>query len=188
VSTTSERMLIVMGGFAGSGKSTIAGRLSTELRIPRLNSDVIGESIRRSRAIEGRDQINAYWIAYDVLFALCEDFLTTSGSVIVDTSMGWPFQWQRLDDIARSCGVTGRINIVLRCPLDICLERLRQRHAGDCGEPLDVVATYVEDPKLISIWRFLEQLARDDVDFVDASADVEVVYRAVLRRIGVRTT
>jgi len=40
--------LIVIGGFPGSGKTTISSKLSYELGVPRLSSDAIGHTIKDS--------------------------------------------------------------------------------------------------------------------------------------------
>src|SRR4051812_48857307 len=91
--------LIVVGGFAGTGKTTLSRRLSADLRCPRLGADTIGRTISGSEAIKGRD-LDTQWIAYDVLFQLCDDFLHSGVSVILDVNMGWPFQWESVDAIA----------------------------------------------------------------------------------------
>jgi hypothetical protein len=64
--------LVVIGGFAGTGKTYHSQRLSTELRIPRLSSDAIGQTISRSRFFDASN--NAIALAYDVVFGLCNDF------------------------------------------------------------------------------------------------------------------
>jgi len=40
--------LIIVGGFAGTGKTAISRRLSAELGIPRLGSDTLGRTINTS--------------------------------------------------------------------------------------------------------------------------------------------
>ena len=75
--------LIVIGGFAGTGKTAISGRLSAELRMPRLCSDTIGRTIKSSAGVKGCEA-DAYWIAYDVLFRLCEEFVRGHLLVLVD--------------------------------------------------------------------------------------------------------
>ena len=47
--------LIVVGGFAGTGKTSVSRRLSAELCIPRLGSDTIGRTIKGSAGIQNGD-------------------------------------------------------------------------------------------------------------------------------------
>lgn len=61
--------LIAVGGFPGSGKSTISRRLAADLRIPRLASDEIGESIKASASAQNPN-IEATRIGYNLLFRL----------------------------------------------------------------------------------------------------------------------
>ena len=116
--------MIVIGGFAGSGKTAVSRRLSAELRIPRLGSDVLGRTIRDSAGTKG-DAVDAYWIAYDVLFRLCEEFVRSGVSAVLDLTMGWEFQWQHVDTIARSCPRTTVLPIILHCPHEVRIERIR---------------------------------------------------------------
>ncbi len=102
---TQRPALIVLGGFPGSGKTTMTRRLARDWRLPRLASDTIGRTISASEALRGSD-INAYWIAYEVLFALCDEFLRSGLSAVLDLNLGWAFQWRQLDTITdRNPGV-----------------------------------------------------------------------------------
>ncbi len=88
--------LIAIGGFPGAGKTTICGRLSLEFNLPCLSSDIIGRAIERSPGIKA-SRIDACRVAYDVLFCLCEEFIQSSASVILDLTLGWDFQWRKVD-------------------------------------------------------------------------------------------
>src|SRR5215475_304522 len=90
--------LIAIGGFPGAGKTTQAKRLAFELHIPRLSADMLGQIIRRSAALKNTS-VNAHWIAYDVLFSLCAEFLKSGVSVLLDVNLGHSFQWQELDTL-----------------------------------------------------------------------------------------
>ena len=77
--------LIVIGRFACTGKTTIAKRLATELSVPKLSSDILGRTIKQY--METNDSaVDAYWIAYEVLFCLCEEFVQPRVSTILETS------------------------------------------------------------------------------------------------------
>lgn len=185
--TISSPALIVIGGFAGTGKTTMSKRLATELRLPRLGADTIGRTIRESRGNLGNGA-NAYWVAYDVLFRLCEEFLCSGVSTIVDITLGWDFQWHQLDAIKGRLPEIQLVPIILRCSRDVCLERIHQRYWAAPGvyDPPELFAT---DPKLLAVWNFLERLNRPDVHVVDAARTLDVVYgdfkQYVLERVRI---
>lgn len=175
-----QSVLIIIGGFAGTGKSAISRRLSAKLHIPRLGSDTIGRTIKRS---EGIKDGNAYWIAYDVLFALCEEFVQLGTPVLLDMTLGWAFQWQKVDDILVRHPHARFLPVILRCSLATCIERVRQRHNAnpDYYDPPEV---YTTEPKQRAIWEYLSQLDRPSgVHFVDAGRPFEEVYAAVRLRV-----
>jgi predicted kinase len=122
--------LIVVGGSAGSGKTTIAKRLSSELVIPCLGSDTLGRAIRESESFQGSGT-DAYRIGYAVLWRLCEEFVRSGVSVIVDTNMGWDLSWQAVDAIRGRCPEIVFLPTILSCPRAVCLERINQRHVSD---------------------------------------------------------
>jgi predicted kinase len=174
--------LIVIGGFAGTGKTTLARRLSRDFAIPRLSSDVIGQTISASKGTNGGD-VDAFWIAYDVVFRMCEDFLADGLSVILDLNMGWTFQWERVDAIVARYPSITYIPIVLRCSLDVSLDRIRQRYADDPTSS-DPPETYTTTPHILDVWRFLDRLDRPDVTVIDAARSEDEVYDAIRQRIA----
>ena len=93
-SSDNPTVLIIIGGFAGTGKSTVSKRLAAELRFPRLGSDLLGRAIKTSAGVK-YDQLDAYRLAYDLLFQLGETFIQSGVSTILDLTMGWEFQWQQ---------------------------------------------------------------------------------------------
>jgi len=167
--------LILIGGFAGTGKSTISRRLSAELHIPRLGSDTIGRAIKASEGIKNGD---AYWVAYDVLFNLCEEFVQSGVPVLLDMTMGWAFQWLHVDAILQCHPQARCLPVILRCPLATCIERVRLRYVIN-PERYGPPEIYTTEPKNRAIWDFLSRLDRPDVQFVDADRAVEDVYRDV---------
>jgi len=173
-------ILLVIGGVAGTGKSVLATRLARELTIPRLNSDVIGGTIRNSlgNALEAGKAFSA---GYAVLFTLAEEFLTAGSSVIIDTNMGWEFQWQHVDGIASRHPEVDTVHIVLRCPREICLERIATRHDVDSDQAS--VEQMLRLPHFARIWTYLEDLNRPDVHIIDASGSPDQTYAAAMQHI-----
>lgn len=169
--------LIVIGGFAGTGKTAVSRRLSAELGIPRLDSDTLGCKIGNSAGIKN-GAVDAYWIAYDVLFCLCEEFVQSGVSVILDLTLGWGFQWRHLDRIVRRYPHIQFLPIILRCPRAQCIERIRQRYEAH-PERYDPPELYVTEPKILGIWEYLARLDRPGVHLVDAAGPQDHVYEVV---------
>jgi predicted kinase len=174
--------LIVIGGFAGTGKTEISKRLAIELGIPRLGSDTIGRTIKNSAGI-AKGAVKAHWIAYDVLFSLCEEFIQSGVSVVLDLTMGWDFQWEQIDGIMRRHPEVSFLPIVLRCPYRTCIERTRDRHEA-APEQYDPPQVYETEPKQRSIWEYLAHLERPDVCFVSADRPHSEVYDQVREHVS----
>lgn len=167
------------------GKSTLADRLAKELRAPRLCSDVLGGSIDASLG-PAIARSEAFRAGYDLLFRLCDQFLDDDCSVVVDCNMGWEFQWQRLDQIReKHPGVTWA-PVILRCPLEVCRERLRLRHLADPDRHPSVKQFFDSNPQLGALWAYLEGLDRPDCVYVDASPCLSVTYAETLRQVQSR--
>jgi predicted kinase len=92
--------VIAIGGLPGAGKSTAARRLATDLRLPFLSADTVGQTVQASPGIRARDAVDACWIAYDVIFRTTEEFVDVGLSVVLDLNLGWAFQWAWLDAVA----------------------------------------------------------------------------------------
>ena len=176
--------LIVVGGFAGTGKSSISRRLSGEFRVPRLGSDTLGRTLRHSLGSR-RDEVDAYRLAYDLLFRLSEEFIQSGVSVILDLTMGWEFQWHHADSIVRRYPQTLFLPIILRCAYETCIERIRQRHATN-PDYYDPPELYRSEPKILRVWEYLACLNRPDIYFVDAGRPHDEVYEAVRGYISSR--
>ena len=154
--------LIAIGGFPGAGKTTICRRLSSELNLPCLSSDTIGRTIEDSSGIKS-GRIDAYRVAYDVLFRLCEDFIRASATVILDLTLGWDFQWRKLDGILERHPRTLFLPVVLQCP----------------HEFYAAPSYFRNERKVRDIWRYLQALDRPEVRFVDAGGGENQVYAQV---------
>ena len=184
--------LIVIGGSPGSGKTTISSKLSYELGIPRLSSDAIGHTIKDSvDGIESR--VDAFRIAYDILFALCGQFVADRVSVVLDLTLGWEFHWKELDKIVNQNPQVLFLPIILYCPYDQCLARIDERHKTTSKyEASDFYTTAMRlihrQQKVLDVWDYLQNLKRPEVSYVDANKDEDQVYKAVrecvMSRIG----
>jgi predicted kinase len=176
--------LIVIGGFAGTGKSTLSRRLAADLRLPRLGSDSIGRTIRASRALAGHD-VDAYWIAYELLFRLADGFLQAGVSTILDLNMGWAFQWQELDALRERHPAARCLPIILTCPKELCLERISRRYATN-PDRYDPPEVFVTDLRIVAVWEYLKRLDCPDAHRTDASRPEDCVYAEVRRYLDPR--
>ena len=104
---------ITIGGAPGAGKTTIAKRLSAAWGIPCLSSDSLGSIIGASQALNN-SSVNVNWIAYDVVFGLCAEFIHVGLTTLLDLNMGRAFQWQQLDALKRQHPHVRWVPIVLR--------------------------------------------------------------------------
>ena len=170
--------VIAIGGPPGAGKTTLAARLSSELGIPRLSSDTIGRIITRSEGSRG-GAVEAYWIAYDVLFGLCDEFVRAGGAAILDINLGHDFQWQRLEQLQERHPTALLLPLVLRCPSETCLARIRVRHE-DAPDEWAPPERYTADDAIVRVWDYLERLDRPGVRFVDAARSGDAVYAEVM--------
>jgi predicted kinase len=178
--TDQSPMLIVVGGYPGSGKTAVARQLAVDLHFPRLNSDAIGDTIHTSQAIAGTS-VNAMWLAYDIVFGLCSAFIQSGVSTILDLNMGWAFQWQRLNELRTHHPTLRCAIIILRCPREMCHARIRERHRGlPSADPAEQFET---EPRFFELWQFIERLDRPDIASVDAARAFEAVYHDVRQRI-----
>lgn len=170
--------LIAIGGFAGAGKSTISRRLSRELAIPRLCSDTTGGVIREALTgqVEGGEAFRA---GYEVLFALTEEFLRERCAVIVDTNLGWAFQWDRLDAIRAELPEVHFRSVLMTCPREVCMARVDGRARREPGQAPAAQLT-ARVPHLDRVWNYLEALDRPDVHRVDADREPDRVFDDVL--------
>ena len=177
--STPRTNLSVIGGFAGTGKTYHSQRLSTELSIPRLSFDAIGQTISASRFFDTSS--NAIALAYDVVFGLCNDFLRYGVSAVLDLNMAWEFQWQHLDALRDQHPYVRCVAIILRAPWDVCLERIRRHEANpNTSAPPEVFAT---TQHILDGWAFLERLDRPDIKVIDADRSETAVYEDIQHHV-----
>ena len=74
------------------------------------------------------------------------------------------------------------VPIVLRAPWDICLERIRRRHASepDRSTPVEVFET---KQHILDGWAFLERLDRLDITVIDADRSETEVYEDIKHHV-----
>lgn len=175
---TDRPQLIAIGGFPGSGKSTVAGALATGLRIPVLDSDLVGNTIRGVLDEHHSDPIAgsvAFRAGYTVLFALAEETVMHRCSVIIDASLGWAFQWDALDAIIARHPTVGLRPIILDCSSQTCTRRLQARHHQD-PKRYPPAEQFMSQPQLAGVRALLDALDRPDLARIDAEQPATRVY------------
>ena len=175
--------LIVIGGFPGSGKTTISSKLSYELGVPRLSSDAIGHTIKDSVDVI-EFGVDAFRIAYDILFALCGQFVADRVSVVLDLTLGWEFHWKELDRVVNQNPQVLFLPIILQCSYEHCLYRIDERHKTT--SKYETPDFYTTEQKVLDVWDYLQNLKRPEVSYVDANKDEDQVYKAVLQCVTSR--
>ena len=118
--------LIVIGGFAGAGKSTLARSLGRALGLPFYELDLVGRAIAASKYFKGE---NAQAVAYDLFWVYARNQLENGCSLIFDQNMGQVWQWTKIKEICDSIAGVEQLTFILDCPYDICVERQRSRQS-----------------------------------------------------------
>lgn len=95
-------VIATVGGLPGAGKSTVSRQAASELSLPLVASDTLGRAaVRGAGATSARvSSSDCFRIGYDVLFAIVDEYASVGLDVLVEMSMGWQFQWDRLNEIA----------------------------------------------------------------------------------------
>ncbi len=165
--------LIIIGGFAGAGKSTVSKRLAREYNYPVYSSDVINDALRPAL---NKSFHEVSPLAYDVMWHLVRKQLENGVTVIIDTHMCAERTWQTLDAIRNEMPDLTILPIILQCSLDTHRERIEHRGNTD-SEHLNLGGDKLED--VLFKYEFIENLHRDDLIRIDANGTPDDVYSAV---------
>jgi predicted kinase len=165
--------LIIIGGFAGAGKTTVAIRLSSDYGYPVFSSDVINDALRPALDKTFKEVSP---IAYKVLWFLVQKQLANGMTVIIDTHMAAAHIWASLDDLKREMPDVQVVSIILQASLDTHRSRIEERGRTN-KEHLNLGGDKLED--ILFKYDFIETLHRPDLIRVDANGAPEEVYNSV---------
>lgn len=165
--------LIIIGGFAGAGKTTIATKLSSKYNYPIFSSDVINDALRPAL---NKDFHEVSPIAYEVMWHLVRRQLTTGVTVIVDTHMSAPRVWESLDALKRDMPGVTVLPIILQASLETHRSRIEDRGRTN-KEHLNLGGDKLED--VLFKYEFIEKLNRSDLIRIDANGQPNEVYKSV---------
>lgn len=165
--------LIIIGGFAGAGKTTIASRLAADFRYTLFSSDVINDALRGALNKSFKEVSP---IAHKVMWHLVRNQLQLGVTTIVDTHMATASNWESLDELKTSMPDIAILPIILEATLETHRSRIEERgltnkqHLNLGGEKLENV---------LFKYDFINKLQRSDLIKVDANGEANEVYLSI---------
>lgn len=165
--------VIVIGGFAGAGKTTLANKLSKTYNYPVYSSDIINDALRSALNITFKQ---ASPTAHKIMWHLVKKQLEAGVTVIVDAHMAAPHTWENLDKLKQDFPEAQIIPIILRASLENHRSRIEERGRTN-KEHLNLGGDKLED--VLHKYEYIENLKRPDLVWVDANKPVDEVYDSV---------
>jgi len=165
--------LIVLGGFAGAGKTTVATKLSAKHNYPILSSDVINDALRPALNMDFHETSP---IAYEVMWYLVKNQLKNGVTIILDTHMCSDTVWKHLDILKNDMPDVKVLPIILQCTFETHRARIEERGQNN-KEHLNLGGDALDD--VLFKYKFIEQLKRPDLIRIDANGNPAQVYSTV---------
>lgn len=153
--TLSAPTLVLMAGFAGAGKTTLAKRLSYWLHWRVLSKD----DLKLARLAKGEQEEIAGWNAFEELFNLIEQTIIANGeSVIIDTSNEKPFVFEHVVQVLerlKGMDIPTRFKVIL-CVASKETRTKRLNARGSVFKPyIHRLPTILEDSELSERFKHL---------------------------------
>lgn len=172
-----KNKLIVLGGFAGAGKTTIANKLAADFNYPFFNPDDFNAGLMPILE-KGFHEVSPH--AYDLMWHILKKNLKMGVTCVLDANMCNSFTWKTLDEVKNELKDVDVVPIILRCSLKTHKERIEKRGIED-EEHFNLGGDKWED--IQHKYEFIEKLNRKDIRRVDANGSIEEVYRNVLNAL-----
>lgn len=169
----SHPYLIVIGGFAGAGKSTLARRLGRTLALPYYEIDLVARAIADSPDFQGT---NSKGVAFDLFWVFARTHLENGNSLIFDQNMGQSWQWNQIKHLCALVPNATLITFILDCPYDLCIERFEAR-----TEHPDLGDVDIHDHKYK--WDYLNDNEFTDAIRIDATRSQDEVFAEVVTHL-----
>lgn len=173
--------LIIIGGFAGAGKTTIATKLSAARNYPIFSTDVINDALRATLQ-KSFHEVSP--MAYDIMWHLVRKQLATGLTIILDTHMATDKVWQNLDKLKHDMPDVVVLPIILQASLDTHRQRIEERGRTN-KEHLNLGGDKLED--VLFKYEFIEKLHRPDLIRVDANGSPDEVFASVEALVNTHT-
>jgi len=113
---------ILMRGYPGTGKSTIARAIAAALRAPLIDRDII-----RQKAVDILGNLHEVGrFSYELMFALTHEQLRLGLSVVVDTPLTYRITYDQSKELARAFSIPLLV-VHCQCPPEVQKRRLEGR-------------------------------------------------------------
>ncbi|MFN8439190.1 MAG: ATP-binding protein [Caldilineaceae bacterium] len=173
--------LIIVGGFAGAGKSTLARRLGNTFSMPVYEIDALARSVQSSKDFHGASH-EAYGISFDLFFSLALIHLQNNCSLILDQNMGREQTWKNVEKLRTSLPGVEITILLLDCPYELCLSRVATR--TDHPNQVEVTTEVLHSHKWK--WDYLNENEFPEAIRVDATQSQEAVFAEVCTHLTPR--
>ena len=171
--------LIVIGGFAGAGKSTLARSLGSKFSISVFEKDQVAKNLEKY--VDFQNIWESKGITFDFFLAFAEAHLKQGGSLVFDQNMGYERTWQSLERL--SSGLPDHVTIkifILDCSWELCLSRFASR--TEHPNINEVTLADLEDHKFK--WEYLNNNEMPQAIRIDGSQPADKVLQDVLTHFG----
>lgn len=169
--------LIILGGFSGAGKTTVAKRLSQSYNLPLICTDEVNDSLR---AVFGYDFKTASPFAHELCWMMLRSYLNNDTTVILDTNMCNDRTWQNLDALSAELPDVTIVPMILQCTLETHKARIEERGRTN-HEHLNLGGEVLED--ILHKYEYIENLKRSDLIRISSDASQDEVYKNVVEYI-----
>lgn len=166
--------LIILGGFAGAGKTTLAKRLAAQYQYPLFASDEINTTIRTHNSISFHD---AAPLAHSIMWDMAIQQISLGVSCILDTNMCSQRAWDNIDALKQTNIEVQIIPILLYCTLDVHTARIKHREI-ESPDHLNLGGDELQD--VLHKYEYISSLQRDDIIRISANGTKDEVYTSVV--------
>jgi predicted kinase len=168
-----KKSTLIIGGFTGAGKTTVAARLASDYNYAVFSSDTINDALRDAL---GKSFKEVSPVAYKVMWHLVRKRLQLGATTVIDAHMAATHIWESLDELKKDMPNVQVLPIILQASLDTHRNRIEERGRTN-KEHLNLGGDKLDD--VLFKYEFIEKLERPDLVRVDADGGLDDVYSSV---------